>query len=263
MEGIPEFRVITNLFSAEYGMTMGSQMVIVSKGGTNTFPGSVFEYFRNSKLDARNFFDRDPEPPPFKRNQFGFTLTGPMVKDKTFFMVSFEAMRDRLNQTNVSYFPDAGARSGDVGGGRIIPVAPRVVPYLALFPLPNDISLGRGIGRDMTPQFLPTDENFVTVRVDHKLSERDSFFARYTFDGASSYSPQETHLYRARTDSRQQFLTLVGTHIFSPRTLLAFRFGFTRPVSTAHTVPAARVTAASAVTVPVIWSSCATLTPCT
>ncbi|OFV96506.1 MAG: hypothetical protein A3H28_06225 [Acidobacteria bacterium RIFCSPLOWO2_02_FULL_61_28] len=235
-DAIFQVQVFSAHYGAEFGKTSGGVLNSITRSGTPQFHGTFFEYFRNSKLDARNFFDRDPEPPPFKRNQFGFTLTGPIVKDKTFFMASFEAMRDRLNQTNVSYFPDAGARSGDVGGGRIIPVAPRVVPYLALFPLPNDISLGRGIGRDMTPQFLPTDENFVTVRVDHKLSERDSFFARYTFDGASSYSAQETHLYRTRTDSRQQFLTLVGTHIFSPRTLLAFRFGFTRPVSTARTV---------------------------
>src|SRR5581483_5112521 len=91
VDGIREFRVVTNSFSAEYGMTMGSQMVIVSKNGTNAFHGDVFEYLRNSALDAANYFDRPVlannfrRLPEFRRNNFGGSVGGPIRKDKTFF----------------------------------------------------------------------------------------------------------------------------------------------------------------------------------
>ena len=162
----------------------------ITRSGTPEFHGTLFEFFRNSKLDARNFFDPGPEPPPFKRNQFGFTLTGPVLKDRTFFMASFEAMRDRLTQTVTNYFPDELARQGIITNAageviRTVPVNPRVRPYLDLYPLPNSARVGRGIGENRASQALPTDENFFTVRVDHQISERDSFFARYSFDDAN------------------------------------------------------------------------------
>ena len=99
LEGIREYRVVTNSFPAEYGMTMGSQVSIVSKGGTNTFHGSLFEYLRNSALDARNFFDRKTAAdtrrlPPFKRNNFGTSFGGPLQKDKTFFHGVYEGTRE-------------------------------------------------------------------------------------------------------------------------------------------------------------------------
>lgn len=229
-DAVLQVQVFSNYYGAEYGRSSGGVLNSITRSGTPQFHGTFFEYFRNSKLDARNFFDRNAEPPPFKRNQFGFTLTGPLVKDKTFFMASFEAMRDRLNQTAVNYFPDELARQGDLGDGRIIPVHPRVRPYLDLFPIPNDIRLGGGVGRNLAPQFLPTDENFLTFRVDQKISDRDSFFARYTFDDASSRTADDTYLFQALVKTRQQYLTLVGIHTFSPRTLTSLRLGYTRPV---------------------------------
>ena len=235
-DAVFQVQVLSSYYGAEHGRTSGGVLNSITRSGTPQFHGTFFEYFRNSKLDARNFFDRDAEPPPFKRNQFGFTVTGPLVQEKTFFMVSFEAMRDRLNQTAVNFFPDEQARTGDLGDGRIIPVHPRVVDYLALYPIPNDIRLGRGIGRNLSPQFLPTDENFLTIRVDQKLTERDSFFFRYTLDDASSYSSEDTYLFRLLTNSRQQYLTLVGSHTFSLRTLASFRFGYTRPVDAGESV---------------------------
>ena len=101
IEGIREFRVATNAFSAEYGLTMGSQMTIVSKSGTNTFHGSLFEYLRNSALDARNFFDYKTISTPrrlaaFARNQFGGSLGGPIQRDRTFFHATYESLRERL-----------------------------------------------------------------------------------------------------------------------------------------------------------------------
>ncbi|MGH9786466.1 MAG: carboxypeptidase-like regulatory domain-containing protein, partial [Terriglobia bacterium] len=95
VEGIREFRVITHAFPAEYGMTMGAQMTAVSKAGTNEFHGSVFEFLRNSALDARNFFDRQARPdsprlPDFRRNNFGGSFGGPIFRDKLFFFATYE-----------------------------------------------------------------------------------------------------------------------------------------------------------------------------
>ena len=107
IEGIQEWRVITNTFSAEYGLTMGSQMTIVTKSGTNGFHGSLFEYFRNSALDARNYFDvttavTPGRLPPFKRNNYGGSFGGPLKTDKLFFFATYEALRERLGITSVA-----------------------------------------------------------------------------------------------------------------------------------------------------------------
>ena len=235
-DAVLQVQVFSANYSAEYGRGSGGVLNSITRSGTPEFHGTLFEFFRNSKLDARNFFDPGPEPPPFKRNQFGFTLTGPVLKDRTFFMASFEAMRDRLTQTVTNYFPDELARQGIITNAageviRTVPVNLRVRPYLDLYPLPNSARVGKGIGENRASQALPTDENFFTVRVDHQISERDSFFARYSFDDANSQSSQGVFLFNQLTESRQQYLTLVGTHNFSPRALTTFRFGYTRPVS--------------------------------
>ena len=99
VDGIKEYKVITDAFSAEYGLQMGSQVVIVSKGGTNQFHGDVFDYLRNSSLDARNFFDYGyltpgaRRLPEFQRNNFGGSFGGPIKKDKTFFYAVFEGSK--------------------------------------------------------------------------------------------------------------------------------------------------------------------------
>ena len=116
VEGIREFRVITNSFPAEYGMSMGSQMTIVSKNGTNEFHGSLFEFFRNSALDARNFFDRktvpsNPRLPAFRRNNFGSALGGPLRRDRSFFFLTYEGLRERLGVTQVLNVPTAACQS--------------------------------------------------------------------------------------------------------------------------------------------------------
>jgi Carboxypeptidase regulatory-like domain len=105
VDGIREYKVVTNMFSAEYGMTMGSQMVIVSKGGTNRWSGDAFEYLRNDHMDARNFFEAQPAQlggrriPPFQRNDFGASFGGPIRKDKTFFYLVYEGLRTAQGDT--------------------------------------------------------------------------------------------------------------------------------------------------------------------
>src|SRR5712692_150788 len=173
-DSVFEVQVFSANYGPEYGRGNGGVLNSITRSGSNEFHGSFFEYFRNSKLDARNFFDFGPDPPPFKRNQFGFTLSGPVRKGKTYFMGSYEAMRDRLNQTQVDFYPDAEARRGiitDASGRtiRTIQVSPRVKPYLDLIPIPNSVRVGEGLAQNSSPQFLPTNENFFTVRLDHKL----------------------------------------------------------------------------------------------
>ena len=108
VEGIREFRILTNYFSAEYGMAMGSQVLMVSKSGTNAIHGSALEYLRNSKLDARSFFDKTAEPPPFKRNNFGGSVGAPIKKDKTFIFGTYEGLEQRLGVTQISNVLGAG-----------------------------------------------------------------------------------------------------------------------------------------------------------
>ncbi|MBI1956529.1 MAG: TonB-dependent receptor, partial [Acidobacteria bacterium] len=242
-DAIAQVQVFSANYSAAYGRGSGGVLNSISRSGTEEFHGTLFEYLRNSKLDARRFID-GPQPPPFKRNQFGFTLTGPLAKDKTYFMGSFEAMRDRLSTTSVDFFPDAFVRKGiikDKDGNTLNAcvyeqnkpacVFPKVLPYLNLYPIPNGATVGDGIAENRAPVFQPTNENFFVVRVDHKISDKDSFFARYSFDDATSISSGPSFLYRTKTLSRQQYLTLVESHIFSLSAVNSFRLGYTRPVS--------------------------------
>lgn len=251
-DAVFQVQVLATNFGAEYGRGSGGVLNSITNSGSDKFHGTVFEYFRNSKLDARNFFNRDPfnyakrsDPPPFKRNQFGFTLGGPILKGRTYFMGNFEAMRDRLSETQVDFFPDRDARNGIINeliNGTCRPAAervqvnPRVQPYLGLFPLPNADCVGGGFGRNFGSLFQPTNQDHFTVRIDHKLSERDSLFARYTFDDASSISAQNTYLFRTESASRQQYATVVATHIFSLSALNNLRLGYTRPVDALTTL---------------------------
>ena len=244
-DAVLQVQVLSANYGAEYGRSSGGVLNSITRSGTEQFHGTLFEYLRNSKLDARNFFDPET-PPPFKRNQFGFTLTGPVRKNGTFFMGSWEALRDRLTETFVHYFPDAEARQGiitDAAGNVIqsVTVAPSVKPYLALYPLPNGSRVGRGSREDRNPQFLPSSENFFTLRLDHKISDPDSFFARYTFDDAVSDTSQGSYLWRTRRQTRQQYFTLVESHIFNPRVLGSLRFGFTRPLLATETLAAIEI----------------------
>ncbi|OFW00064.1 MAG: hypothetical protein A3F68_05095 [Acidobacteria bacterium RIFCSPLOWO2_12_FULL_54_10] len=225
MDGIQEYKVVTNMASAEYGMSMGSQMMLVSKGGTNAFHGTAFEYLRNSALDARNFFDRITPTtarrlPNFVRNQFGASLGGPIRRNRTFFHGVYEGLRQSLGITRViNVIPPSAKVDGD-----LVPVIdPVMKPFLQFFPdpnLPNN-------------QFIhnPTQtvsQNYEQVRVDHMFSENDSLFARYTIDKANKFQPLEYPAFHETQESLTQFATLSLSHIFTPTLLSTARFSFSR-----------------------------------
>ncbi|OFV93167.1 MAG: hypothetical protein A3F68_05435 [Acidobacteria bacterium RIFCSPLOWO2_12_FULL_54_10] len=235
-DAVMQVQVLSGNYGADMGRGSGGVLNSISRSGSNEFHGNFFEYFRNSKLDARDFFTPDSEPPPFKRNQYGFILTGPILSDKTYFMGSFEALRDRLTTIDSATWPDSESRLGiitDRNGKtlRTVTLPPAVKPYLELYPIPTGERLGEGAGEHLAPQFEPADDDFFTVRIDHQLTERDGLFFRYTFDDASSKSASGAYLFYNATESRQQYATLVMSHIFSVNVLNAFRMGYTRPVT--------------------------------
>jgi hypothetical protein len=229
VETIQEFQVLTTNFSAEFGRAGGGVINIVSKSGTNELHGSLFEFLRNDKLDARRFFDVG-DVPPFKRNQFGLVLGGPLKKDKTFIFGGYEGLRERLGQTLIANVPTAEARLGQLPAPLPpVTVAESVKPYLLLWPLPNGTRRNSdGTGDYISALSQPTTQNFAQIRIDQNQSDKDSFFVRYTIDDSTLDNPQPVPTYLATDTSRSQFLTLAETRIFSAKLLNSFRFGFNR-----------------------------------
>src|SRR5207245_4893217 len=152
VETIREFRVVTNSFSADYGRAMGGVINIATKSGSNELHGSGFEFFRDSKMDARNFFDVGAAP-PFTRHQYGATAGGPLRRNKIFFFGGYERLQEDLGQTVITAVPTAAARVGNIN--------PAVQPYLELYPLPNGRDLGSGIGQYSYPFTRVSRENFL------------------------------------------------------------------------------------------------------
>jgi hypothetical protein len=229
VDTLQEFRVLTNGYSAEYGRSAGGVISAVTRGGTNQWHGSAFEFLRNSALDAKNFFDpHNQKIPHFARNQFGGLLNGPILRDRTFFLVSYEGLRQRLGITTQAIVPNAAARNGDIPGLPHISVNPSVPPYLALIPLPNGRDFGDGTGQFISSGSNVDDENFVAGRVDHRFSENTTMFGRYTYDSASVQVPDNLQLFSSSTASSTQYATVQATHILSDRLLNTFRFSYNR-----------------------------------
>jgi hypothetical protein len=214
---IQEFQILTNGFGAEYGGAGGAVISAVTKSGTNQFHGTAFEFLRNSFFDARNFFDPG-DVPAFKRNQFGGSFGGPIIKNKTFFFASYEGLQERLGVSRRFAVPTVATRTRAV---------PSVVPYVNLYPLPNGEDLGNGTAFYLRSGSDRTTDNFATGRVDHTISNKDTMFGRYTFDDSSQLTANEV-IQNSVTDGRNQYLTLGENHIFSPTVLNTFRFGFNR-----------------------------------
>ena len=225
LDGIREYRIVTSLFSAEYGMTMGSQMIVVSKSGTNAFHGSAFEFLRNSVLDARNFFDYTTPTTPgrlpaFKRNNFGASFGGPIKKDKTFFFATYEGLRERKGLTLiVSAIPAADK----VDGGLVPQISPVIKPFLPYFPDPNLPN-----NQFTYPFSQPTRDDYGQIRVDETISGSDSAFARYTIDDGIVIQNSAWPAFARSRVSRNQYLTLSENHVFSATLLNTFRASYGR-----------------------------------
>jgi len=236
VDAIQEFSVVTSNASADYGRSSGGIINAITRSGTNTVHGSAYEFIRNSALDARNPFDFNPvngSPfiPPFKRNQFGGTLGGPIKKDKMFIFGDYEGLRQTLGISQRSVVLSPNARAGQLVAGPVT-IDPKVVPYLAIYPLPNGTLRG-----DRADFFVVNTqvakENFVTTRFDNKFSESDNLNSTYMFDDSNTTAPDNLHTVLLGTFSRRQLATVEETHTFRPNLINTARFGFSRVVGIA------------------------------
>jgi hypothetical protein len=218
IDAVREFNVLADAYSAEYGKRAGAQVTVVTQSGTNELHGSVFEFLRNSALDARNFFDQGPVP-PFRRNQFGGSLGGPLRKDRLFLFGNYEGFRQVLALSNVSIVPDDAARAAAV---------PAMRKYMTLWPEPNGPSLGGGAALSYNHPRQSANEDFGTTRGDYVISDADTFSASYTIDNGNGVIPQADPLFGSGLALRAQVASVQEVHILSPRTLNTLRVGFSR-----------------------------------
>lgn len=252
VDAVQEFSVLTSNYSAEYGRTSSGVINAVSRPGTNQIHGTAFEFLRNSALDARSFFD-GPKIPEFRRNQFGGSLGGPIRKDRTFVFGNYEGLRQDLGTTAVDITPSTNARngllnfaspsafpSGCVGNGVsgtsngspfsqcAVTVNALVKPFLDLWPLPTvPLSLGN-TGNFFLVGNAISDENFGTVRVDHKISDKDSVFVTWQIDRSHLSQPDSLGDVLVVSKTDRQFVAIGENHIFSAQLFNSFRVGLNR-----------------------------------
>ena len=205
LESIQEFKQQSNQYDAAAGFGGGAQINVVTKSGTNAFHGQAYDYLRNDKLDAENFFDTSKQK--FIQNQFGGVIGGPIIKDHTFFFFSYEGTRIRQDQTALYSVPSVVERTGDFSGaapiydpstttadpanpgqftrtqfagnvipsGRIDPIASKILDLLYPLPnLPGDFNNLRA-----SPERIENSNQYM-VRIDHRFNNSQSIFGRYT-----------------------------------------------------------------------------------
>ena len=253
IEAIAEFQTLTNTYSAQYGGN-GAVINAVTRSGTNSFHGSAYEFFRNSALDARNYFD-PASIPPFRRNQFGASLGGPLQKDKAFFFLNYEGLRQLFATGATALVPDAAAHQGYLPtgpGGALQPVNPvggactavyaptsncvpaSVAPTLALYPVAAGKSTG-GIGSFIEVGNQVASENYGIARADYNFSDKDSAFVRYGIDRANIVQPFTSSIIPQwpETDTTSnQYATIEEKHLFSANVINLALFSFVRTIET-------------------------------
>jgi Carboxypeptidase regulatory-like domain len=224
---IEEFRVDPLLATAEEGATGGGQLAVTSSSGTNAFHGSVFEFLRNNVFDARQPIDNlNPEQPPFQLNQFGGTFGGPIIKDKTFFFVSYEGYRQRLGQTLPGFVPNDALRA------EILATSPALAPIVNGFPH-GQTPLDANTDTFVAEGSQNVNEDSGMFRIDHRFSEKTTAFVRATIDEARSNVPLGTSNTYYLNDQTQSTSSPVNSvvelmHVFSPTLIDEVKFGFNR-----------------------------------
>ncbi|HKX29634.1 MAG TPA: carboxypeptidase-like regulatory domain-containing protein, partial [Blastocatellia bacterium] len=260
VDALEEFKVQTSTYSAEFGRSSGGVVNIQIKSGANAFHGSGFEFLRNDKLDANDFFNnaKGVSKPPFKQNQFGGTLGGRLIRDKTFFFMDYQGGRIRDSKTYLSTVPTLKMRQGDfselrgqiynpangqafagniIPTGLIDPAARNIIDQL--YPQPNVAGNVSATGQIVdnfiyNPVLRRQDDQF-DVKLDHYLSQSNHFFGRYSFERTDRFLPATlphgdsgTTFGAGNGLIRAQSFAFNDIHTFSPRWLNEFRFGFSR-----------------------------------
>src|SRR5262249_45509144 len=252
VDAIREFEVLASAYDASFGRSAGAQVNIVLKSGTNGVHGTAYEFLRNQALDARNFFAPADQPDPRnQRNQFGFSLGGPIVKDRTFFFGDYEGARFREGITRLANVPSARERVGDfsqlpVQQQPLIPGTQTLFPagqipqtflnpiglkIAALYPLPNRNVAGLDFSASPSPR---GPNGLFSLPFCHPLTAATQFSARYSFTDRTLFEPFSgvTQVfvpgYGNNLLRRGQNLMLGGTHVFSPRLINDARVAYNR-----------------------------------
>jgi hypothetical protein len=228
IDAIAEFQTLTGTYGAQYSGN-GGAIIGVTKSGTNEFHGSLYEFFRNSDLDSRGFFD-GASVPPFRRNQYGGTIGGPIKKNKIFFFANYEGIRQVLDTTYINYVPTGNFVKDNCAPPACV-VSPASLAMLALYPAANgglfngnpDIGIYNFVGAQTTP------EDFGVARIDWNISDKDAFFARYEADFGSRTTNAGLGLWPLYDNTHNQFFTMGERHIFSPNLINQFTASFSRP----------------------------------
>lgn len=249
VDAVQEIQSSSGWMPAEIGRGAAGFTNIVTRSGTNDWHGSAFEFLRNSAFDARNFFDRQtPENPqripPFRRNEFGLTMGGPVVfpgydgRNKTWFFVEYQGFRQVLNTTQVLAVPTAAERAGiDTtafpGDTLYVPVNPLVKGILNRYPLPNDPGGAFGPRTYATSSKVVTNADQFSGRIDHQFSQRDKIFARFTWDNLNgpTTNPDQTAIdpaFGITYIDHQRNAVVTWSHISSPRFTSESSLSFTR-----------------------------------
>jgi hypothetical protein len=254
VDGIQEFEISTSTYDASFGRNAGAQVNVISKSGSNTLHGTLYEFHRNAALDARNFFAPADQPDPkYIRNQFGFSLGGAIARDRTFFFGDYEGTRTREGITRITNVPTLAERNGDFSQslfarpfnpfqqqpftGGVIPVEfqnPIGRAIANLYPLPNrNVPFANFVS---SPTSRDRNDNF-DVRVDHQFSDASNFTARYSFGDRNLFDPFTGATFSLVpgfgnfVPRRSQNLMLSETHLFSPNVVNEARFAFSRIAS--------------------------------
>ena len=251
VDAIREFEVATSTYDASFGRNAGGQVNVVTRSGSNQFHGTAYEFFSNGALDANNFFAPSDQPAPlYRRNQFGGTLGGPVVRNSTFFFVDYQGTRTAAGQTLITNVPALAERGGDFSQSALIaldpstgqPIPGNKIPsyYLnpagaalaALYPLPNRDVAGANF---VSSPSLTDGQNQFDLRLDHSFRQSDNLFVRYSFMDDNLFDPFAGSAgdasipgYGIQVPSRAQNTVLGETHIFTPAVLNELRLAFNR-----------------------------------
>ncbi len=250
VDAIQEFSVLTSNTSAEYGRNSGGVINAVTRAGSNQFHGSVYEFLRNSALDAANFFDNAGgiKKPSFKRNQFGAFAGGPIRRDKLFIFGNYEEIRQSKGIATPINVPSDAARNGlltysdpsqfpgdctptAVTNQCQVTVDPSVQKYLPFWHQATTTAPGANVGSYTFAAQQVVNENFFTFRADEKISEKDTLTGTYLRDVTPYNAPDGLDAVVINSETARQVATLEESHIFSARMLNSFRLGYSRAVT--------------------------------
>ena len=247
VEGIQEITVQTNSYAPEAGRTAGGVINIVTRSGTNKFHGSAYEFFRNDIFDGRSVLQTTGRKPELRQNQFGGSIGGPIFRDRTFFYFDYEGLRQVSGLTYTSTVPTQAAYNAIQAGGTALlnaangtagrTIDPIALAYLKLFPAPTNANLTNNY---VVSPSKTQSSNTYDARLDHKFSDRNLVFARFSYNTVSTFTPAALgtsnglaisggrYIFAGPASDVAQQYALGFTHTFTPSLLLDLRAGFTR-----------------------------------